>query len=145
MCRGSAPPHLASPDVIPGSTKDSLRGAELLSASRAWLSSACQGPGTGWGGLHSVPSACEPRSALTARKVNHIVWLRPFPAGGKPSSFSSSVRAQLEYCISVGCFVSTEIVGSWKGSVKGVKNGSGDLQRAAEESGLLLPAVPADQ
>lgn len=27
--------------------------------------------------------------------------------------------------------------GSWKGSDKGVKNCSGDLQRAAEESGLV--------
>lgn len=45
-----------TPCVIPGTTKDSLGVAELLSASSTWLSSACQGPKTDLGGLHSVPS-----------------------------------------------------------------------------------------
>lgn len=147
-----------TPCVIPGTIKDSLRVAELLSASRAWLSSACQGPETELGGLHSVPSDWEPGRALTARKVNHRVWLRPWPAGGKSLSFSSPVRAQLESLLGASyqqrCWEagkaqskgSKMIQGTYKKQLRSL--GLFGVVRGKLEDGLtpkLLPAGPDDK
>lgn len=108
----------------------------ILPASRSWHSSAHQGSRTDLGDEQLMPSW------LWAKVYSHCKQEKPHhvsPLEDVASCYPS--QHQWEHSgnniFSFEPSRSTEVLGSWKGSVRGVKNWSGSLQKEAEGAGLV--------